>query len=68
MTEAQDRDDFNIHKQAKDMYITLHDISQELRKLYKYEDLSEKTADELVDQIRQFFFDCLGDNNVDLDI
>ena len=48
------------------MYAALWDISQELRTLWKYEELSEEEW-KIVERIRDNFHDILQKNNISLD-
>jgi len=47
------------------MYAALWDISQELRTLWKYEELSEEEW-KIVERIRENFYDILQKNNINL--
>jgi hypothetical protein len=47
------------------MYAALWDISQELRTLWKYEELSEEEW-KIVERIRENFYDILEKNNINL--
>jgi hypothetical protein len=47
------------------MYSALWDISQELRTLWKYEELNEDEW-KIVERIRNKFFDILQENNINL--
>ena len=50
---------------ADAMYAALWDISQELRTLWKYEELSEEEW-KIVERIRENFYDILQKNNINL--
>jgi hypothetical protein len=51
---------------ADAMYSALYDISQELRTLWKYEELSEEEW-KMVERIRDKFYDILNKNQINLD-
>lgn len=48
------------------MYAALWDISEELRTLWKYEELNEKEWD-MVERIRNKFYEILEENKISLD-
>jgi hypothetical protein len=50
-----------------DLYFSLCDFSDELRKICKYEDLTTFTATELAERIRNDFFNVLTCRDIDLD-
>jgi hypothetical protein len=62
----EDQAEFDFATQGSKMYNALWDISQELRTLWKYEELDEKEWD-MVERIRNKFFDILEDNQINLD-
>jgi len=51
---------------ANAMYLALWDISKELRTLWKYEELSEEEWN-MVERIRDKFYEILDDNQIKLD-
>ena len=51
---------------ADAMYAALWDISQDLRKLWKYEELSEEEW-KMVERIRDKFHEILSDHNINLE-
>lgn len=57
--------DFDVAIQGSKMYSALWDISQELRRLWKYEELSEEQF-EMVERIRDSFHSILQEHNVNL--
>jgi hypothetical protein len=62
----EDQADFDFAIQGGKMYCALWDISQELRTLYKYEELDEKEL-AMVERIRNKFYDILNDHQINLD-
>jgi len=61
-----DQAEFDFATQGSKMYNALWEISQELRTLWKYEELDEKEWD-MVERIRNKFFEILEDNQINLD-
>jgi len=61
-----DQAEFDFAIQGGNMYSALFDISQELRTLWKYEELDEKEWD-IVERIRNKFFEILDDHQIKLD-
>ena len=61
-----DQHDFDLAVQSGKMYSALWDISQELRKLWKYEELSEEEWN-MVERIRNKFYEILDENQIKLD-
>ena len=61
-----DQAEFDFARQGGKMYLALWDISQELRTLWKYEELDEKEW-EMVERIRNKFFEILEDHQINLD-
>lgn len=62
----EDQADFDFAIQGSNMYSALWDISQELRTLYKYEELDEKEW-KMVERIRDKFYEILDENQIKLD-
>lgn len=62
----EDQADFDFAIQGSNMYSALWDISQELRTLYKYEELDEKEW-AMVERIRDKFYEILDQNQIKLD-
>jgi len=60
-----DQHEFDLAVQSSNMYSALWDISQELRTLWKYEELSEEEW-KMVEKIRDKFYEVLGDHQIDL--
>ena len=52
---------------ADQAFESLYDISQEIRRLYKYADLSEEEFN-VIDKFREFFYEILTRNGIDLDL
>lgn len=61
-----DQNEFDMAVQGGNMYAALWDISQELRTLWKYEELSEEEW-KMVERIRDKFYEILGDHQISLD-
>ena len=61
-----DQHEFDLAIQSGKMYSALWDISQELRKLWKYEELNDDEW-KMVERIRDKFYEILGDNQINLD-
>ena len=62
----EDHAEFDFAVQGGKMYSALWDISQELRKLWKYEELSEEEF-KIVERIRDKFYEILDENQIKLD-
>jgi hypothetical protein len=62
----EDQAEFDFAVQGGNMYSALHEISQELRTLWKYEELSEQEWN-MVERIRDKFYDILDDHQIKLD-
>jgi hypothetical protein len=62
----EDQHEFDFATQGGKMYSALWDISKELRTLWKYEELDEKEWD-MVERIRNKFFEILEDHQITLD-
>lgn len=60
-----DQHEFDLAVQSGNMYSALWDISQELRTLWKYEELSEEEW-KIVERIRDKFYEILGDHQINL--
>ena len=61
-----DQHEFDMAVQGGKMYLALWDISKELRTLWKYEELSEEEWN-MVERIRDKFYEILDDNQIKLD-
>jgi hypothetical protein len=61
----EDQHEYDLVVTASQMFNALWEISQELRSICKYEELSEKEW-EMADKIRDKFFEILNDNNISL--
>jgi hypothetical protein len=61
----EDQHEYDLVVSASQMYNALWDISQELRTLWKYSELDEKEWD-MVERIRNKFFDILNDNEINI--
>jgi hypothetical protein len=62
----EDQAEFDFATQGSNMYSALWDISQELRTLWKYEELKQEEWD-MVERIRNKFFEILEDHQIKLD-
>ena len=62
----EDQAEFDFATQGGNMYSALFEISQELRTLWKYEELDEKEWD-TVERIRNRFYEILDDHQIKLD-
>ena len=62
----EDQAEFDLAVQGSKMYVALWDISQELRTLWKYEELKQEEWD-MVERIRNKFFEILDENQIKLD-
>jgi hypothetical protein len=61
----EDQNEWENAVNANAMYCALWNIQQELRTLWKYEELSEDEW-KIVERIRNKFFDILEENNINL--
>jgi predicted nucleotidyltransferase len=61
-----DQTEFDFAVQGSNMYSALWEISQELRTLWKYEELKEEEWD-MVERIRNKFYEILDENQIKLD-
>jgi len=62
----EDQIEFDFATQGGKMYSALWDISQELRTLWKYEELKQEEWN-MVERIRTKFFEILDENQIKLD-
>ena len=62
----EDQVEFDFAVQGSKMYSALWDISQELRTLWKYEELSDEEW-KMVERIRNKFHEILDENQIKLD-
>lgn len=62
----EDQVEFDFAIQGGKMYSALWDISQELRTLWKYEELSDEEF-KMVERIRDKFYEILNDSQISLD-
>jgi hypothetical protein len=65
-TLPDDQHEWHNAVNANAMYLALWDISQELRTLWKYEELSEEEW-KMVERIRDKFYEILDENQIKLD-
>jgi hypothetical protein len=62
----EDQVEFDFAMQGSKMYSALWDISQELRTLWKYEELGDEEW-KMVERIRDKFYEILDENQIKLD-
>lgn len=62
----EDKYEWENAMRADAMFCALWDLSQELRTLWKYEELSEEEWN-MVERIRDKFYEILSDHNINLD-
>jgi hypothetical protein len=62
----EDQAEFDFAVQGSKMYSALWDISQELRALWKYEELTDEEF-KIVEKIRNKFYEILDENQIKLD-
>ena len=65
----EDQDDYHIHFQSNNMYISLHDMQQFLRQKTKYanDDVSDEAL-KAYEECREYLNQVLIDNDMSLDI
>ena len=61
----EDKYEWENAMRADAMFCALWDLSQELRTLWKYEELSEEEWN-MVERIRDKFYEILNDNHIEL--
>ena len=61
-----DQFEFECAVKSTKMYFTLTEIKEELRAIWKYEELKENQF-EMVERIREKFFEILQENEINLD-
>ena len=61
-----DQFEFDNAVKSNKMWHALTEIKDELRRIYKYEDLKENEF-EMVERIREKFFEILQENEINLD-
>lgn len=62
----EDDFEFNCAVKSTKMFFALTEIKDELRAIWKYEDLKENQF-EMVERIREKFFEILTENEINLD-
>jgi hypothetical protein len=62
----EDKYEWENAMRADAMFCALWDLSQELRTLWKYEELSEEEWN-MVERIRDKFYEILSEHNINLD-
>lgn len=62
----EDEFEFNCAVKSTKMYFALTEIKEELRAIWKYEELKENQF-EMVERLREKFFEILTENEINLD-
>ena len=62
----EDKHEWENAMRADAMFCALWDVSQELRTLWKYEELDEEEWN-MVERIRDKFYEILSEHNINLD-
>jgi len=62
----EDEFEFNCAVKSTKMFFALTEIKDELRSIWKYEELKENQF-EMVERIREKFFEILQENEINLD-
>ena len=62
----EDQFEFDNAVKSMKMWHALNEVKDELRRIYKYEDLKENEF-EMVERIREKFFEILQENEINLD-
>jgi hypothetical protein len=62
----EDQFEFNNAVKSTKMYFALNEIKEELRAIWKYEELKDNQF-EIVERIREKFFEILTENEINLD-
>lgn len=60
-----DQHEFEFATQGGSMYVALWDISQELRRITKYEELSDEEW-KIAEKIKEKFYEILSEHNIKL--
>jgi hypothetical protein len=63
-----DQHDWDNAVNANAMYLSLWDLSQELRSMWKYQQYKTEEEYAIVETIRDKFYEILQENNVNLDL
>jgi len=63
----EDQFEFDCASKSLKMFHALNEIKVELRSIWKYEDLKDNEF-EMVERIREKFFEILADNEINLDL
>jgi hypothetical protein len=61
----EDEHEFYCANKGKDMFVVLWNLQQELRKLYKYEELNEDEW-QIVERLQDFLNNSLNENEINL--
>jgi hypothetical protein len=62
-----EEEEWRMTLNARKYYLALWDLSQKLRSKLKYEELTEEEY-KIYDQVRDMFWECLRENDVDEDL
>ncbi len=62
----EDQFEFDCASKSLKMHFALSEIKEELRAIWKYEDLKDNEF-ELIERVREKFFEILLDNEINLD-
>jgi hypothetical protein len=63
----EDQFEFDCASKSLKMFHALNEIKEELRAIWKYEDLKDNEF-ELIERVREKFFEILNDNEINLDL
>jgi hypothetical protein len=61
----EDKYEYDLANKSSSLLSCLMEFEQEIRKIYKYEDLKENQL-EIVEKIREKFYEILQDNEINL--
>ena len=59
-------DEYELFKNANKYFLALCDLEEKLRQRWKYTEYETEKEYELIEKIREEFYDILNDNNVKL--
>ena len=63
----EDQFEFDCASKSLKMFHALNEINAELRAIWKYEDLKDNEF-EMIERVREKFFEILLDNEINLDL
>lgn len=61
----EDKYEYDLANKSSSLLSCIMEFEQEIRKIYKYEDLKENQL-EIVEKIREKFYEILQDNEINL--